>query len=84
MIKPIEMFAVYCDNCGAIWIDDYTGFCAFADKSTANDSVQDAENWHTTPDEKHYCDKCFKGVDDNDNVLLAVERKDHHNKTPKI
>jgi len=74
MIKPIEMFAVICDNCGEQYIDDYNGFCAWDDDMGAEAAIQDDESWHSAPDEKHYCSKCFKGFDDSDNIILDKER----------
>jgi hypothetical protein len=68
MIKPIQMYACYCDNCGKRW-EDGDGLCAYLEEEAMHDMVADDSDWHIEAD-KHYCPDCFKGYDDNDKIIL--------------
>jgi hypothetical protein len=75
MIKEITMYAAYCDNCGERWIDEETGYVAFTDTSGMRQVIEEDSHWHTeesmTFSDKHYCQKCFKGFDDDDKIMLS-------------
>lgn len=67
MIKEVTMFTVVCDNCGAESGDD-SEYSAWNDKGFAEDNAMDC-GWYKEED-KHYCEKCFEGYDDNDKVII--------------
>lgn len=74
MVKEKIMYGVNCDNCGKEWIDEDNGFVAFTDKSGINEYLTEDCEWHTQED-KHYCPDCFRGFDDDDNIILAQHPK---------
>lgn len=69
MIHEKIMYGVTCDNCGAEWMDEDNGFVAFTDKCSISESLSEDYEWHTERD-KHYCPDCFRGFDDDDNLIL--------------
>lgn len=75
MIVKVKMFACKCDNCKEQYVDDYSGFTAMTDKFGIKVLVGEDSEWHTENNELHYCPKCYKGHDEEDNLLIDYDRK---------
>lgn len=66
MYNKVECVRLTCDNCGAEYQDDDTGFTIFL---TENDAREWAENDGWSLRNKHYCPDCFT-IDDNDELII--------------
>lgn len=69
MIVEVKMYACKCDNCGKQWEDDHYGWTAMTDEFSIKQMIAEEDGWHEE-DGKHYCNDCFQGYDDNDEVML--------------
>jgi len=83
MIYEVKMYGAQCDHCKKEWYDDHNSWTAMSDES-AMDSVLNDEGWlrgdekiGEGKDDEHYCPECWS-YDDNDNLILAENRKDKH------
>lgn len=74
MIKKIKMFTVICNNCKKQWVDEDNGLTAMTDKSSMIDVIEEDSDWHVEGD-KHYCPDCYKGFDEDDNLLINMDRR---------
>jgi len=71
MYNEVKCISITCDNCGADFIDDHTGFSIFVDEISANDNVDNTE-W-CCEDGKHYCPECHT-INDNDELVIDTTR----------
>lgn len=81
MIKPIQMYACYCDNCGKQW-EDGDGLVAYLQQEAMQEMIADDSDWHSEGD-KDYCDDCVKGFDDEDKIILRLQKKECQCKHPQ-
>lgn len=59
-IGIVELYGVTCDNCGAPYQDEETGFMAWNDPEDAKMAVHSERcDWLIYGD-KHYCDYCIE------------------------
>lgn len=72
MIVEVTMYGCKCDNCGKEWVDDNYGWTAMTDEASMKQLISDEDGWEEV-DGKHYCDDCFMGWDDEDNVILKEQ-----------
>lgn len=73
MIKEIKAYTVICDNCG---VDQAEGqdYSCWIDAGQAEDTAIDSEWERSEDEEKHYCTNCYKGVDEEDNIIIDKTR----------
>ena len=43
MIEKVEMYQAVCDRCGKSYYDDFNGFVAWSDESTAKNAATENE-----------------------------------------
>jgi len=67
MITKINAFVCECDNCGADFTDENTGYTIFMLESDVKEHASE-DGWHTDGD-KHYCPECHD-FDDDDNLVI--------------
>ena len=74
MITKITAYGCVCDNCAKDWIDQENGIACYVDELAMKNEINDDEDW-TVDNGKHYCSDCFKGFDEDDNVIIDQTRK---------
>lgn len=73
MIKEIIMYTVICDHCGVDMLEGQEYSC-WSDEDFAVE-----KSGCEVVDDNHYCENCYKGYDENDNIILDTTRKDFKN-----
>lgn len=58
MIEKVEMYQAVCDGCGKSYYDDFNGFVAWSDESTAKNAATE-DGWQEI-DGKLYCPDCME------------------------
>ncbi len=58
MIEKVEMYQAVCDRCGKSYYDEFNGFVAWSDESTARNAA--TENGWSEMNGKLYCPDCME------------------------
>jgi hypothetical protein len=74
-IIEVKMYTVQCNNCKTTSGVD-SEFSCRNDDSYAEDEAMESD-WERVDGEHHYCPDCFS-YDDEDNLVLDLERKDKY------
>lgn len=71
MIREVKMYQAVCDVCGKAHVNEFLGYCAWVDESSA---VEDAyeEGW-TEIDDKLYCPDCYEYDEETDEYKPKVK-----------
>ena len=71
MIRKVTMYQAVCDGCGKAHVNEFLGYCAWVDKSSAVEDAVDSE-W-TEIDGKLYCPDCYEYDEKTDEYKLKIK-----------
>ena len=74
MIIPVEMYQCVCDGCGKGYVDEFNGYGAWGDESTAREEALEG-GWHEI-DGKFYCPGCVEWNEETDDYVLKTHTEE--------
>jgi len=71
-----DIFSCCCSHCLVLFEHFNEGFTFYWNRDNLTDAM-DSQDWYTTGRKEHICPECYR-TDENDKIILPIERKDLH------